>query len=204
MNPFSFSLPKLSLTTVVVGILSIVVAILGFSAYDSIAGKLGFETKTSLKTRLEVSEAQVSSLQDANAELVKKIADQEERHAKELASAKQLADHRLEVAKELAASKERLAAQNADLKEKLKAGQSEAYLEYSIPKDLYYVYLKEDVNKLSNHNYDTIKAFLTDPPNSVEPENAVPSSDKKATSLLEENTPANLDELIASLSEESN
>lgn len=158
MNPFSF-LPKFSLPTMVIGFLSILLGLLVYTSYDTMADKLGFETKTSLQKKISVVKTQLTQLETANKDLANQMSEQEIRHKKELRSTKEVLDHVIAVNKKLDESKVALADQNRALKYKVKKEQDEAYAKYSIPKNLYYVYFKADVDAISSNNYDSLFNF---------------------------------------------
>lgn len=123
------------------------------------ADKLGFETKTSLQKKISIVKTQLTQLESANKDLANQMSDQEIRHKKELRSTKEVLDHVIAVNKKLDESKVALADQNQSLKKKVKKEQDTAYAKYSIPKDLYYVYLKVDVDAISSNNYDSLFNF---------------------------------------------
>lgn len=158
MNFFSF-LPKFSLPTIVIGFLSILLGLLVYNSYDIMADKLGFETKTSLQKKISIVKTQLTQLESANKDLANQMSEQEIRHKKELRSTKEVLDHVIAVNKKLDESKVALADQNQALKKKVKKEQDTAYVKYSIPKDLYYVYLKVDVDAISSNNYDSLFNF---------------------------------------------
>lgn len=156
---------KFDISKLLIGILILIAAVLLYSGFNTIMGKLGFETVASMRVKLDTANATVSKLQASNDALIKQAAEEADRHKKELAALADTINKQKEITTKLEIAKKKIAAQNANLKKALAASQEEAYTLYNVPKDKYYIYSKEIVTSLANNNYDILNSFLVSPVN---------------------------------------
>lgn len=156
---------KFDISKLLIGILILIAAVLLYSGFNTIMGKLGFETVASMRVKLDAANATVSKLQASNDALIKQAAEEADRHKKELAALADTINKQKEITTKLEIAKKKIAAQNANLKKALAASQEEAYTLYNVPKDKYYIYSKEIVTSLANNNYDILNSFLVSPVN---------------------------------------
>lgn len=158
---------KFDISKLLIGILILIAAVLLYSGFNTIMGKLGFETVASMRVKLDAANATVSKLQASNDALIKQAAEEADRHKKELAALADTINKQKEITTKLEIAKKKIAAQNANLKKALAASQEEAYTLYNVPKDKYYIYSKEIVTSLANNNYDILNSFLVSPVNAT-------------------------------------
>lgn len=158
---------KFDISKLLIGILILIAAVLLYSGFNTIMGKLGFETVASMRVKLDTANATVSKLQASNDALIKQAAEEADRHKKELAALADTINKQKEITTKLEIAKKKIAAQNANLKKALAASQEEAYTLYNVPKDKYYIYSKEIVTSLANNNYDILNSFLVSPVNAT-------------------------------------
>lgn len=169
---------RISLSTIVIGAISLLLGLLIYSSYETMASKLGLETKAAVQQKLTIANEQLSRLQSVNHDLVAQLATQEERHKKELKSTRDVMNHAITVTKKLNETKQILAKQNDGLKKKIKEDQDKAYAEFNVSKDLYFVYLRAGINTMSSNNYDSLLSFVNDKVHGFQASDPVPVEEK--------------------------
>ena len=137
-----------NVSNVFIAIVAVVLFLFGSAAYESVATKLGFETKTSLRQKLADANATISTLKAVNEENLKELSDLRKKNKDVLKELEDLTDQKQVAEQKSKQLQEQLRKKSKDLLGEVKRKKVDDGITITLP--------KKEIDALSELNIDML------------------------------------------------
>jgi DNA repair exonuclease SbcCD ATPase subunit len=148
---------KLSLYFIL-GVVGLIALIVLYNS-DTILSRFGFETTSTLKSRVTQLEEQNKLLTQTNEQLVKDIEELQKRKEEEIKAIKEHYEYKIAQYEEINKVQDKLKEENKQLAKKLEEQKKKLATSCKLDEKKYYLYDTATYNQISTNNYNAITSY---------------------------------------------